>query len=49
MTTQPGMKLNKLKEGRAAKPLTPFPISDKELCERYEALFTAAVTDVLRD
>lgn len=27
----------------------PFPISDHELCSRYEMLFTAAVNDVLRE
>ena len=26
-----------------------FPISDKELCERYEKLFSGAVNDVLRE
>ena len=27
----------------------PFPISDRELCERYENVFSAAVNDVLRE
>lgn len=27
----------------------PFPIPDEELCARYEAVFTAAVNDVLRE
>lgn len=27
----------------------PFPIPDKELCERYEGVFTSAVNDVLRE
>ena len=26
-----------------------FPIPEEELCERYEAVFTAAVNDVLRE
>jgi 4-hydroxy-4-methyl-2-oxoglutarate aldolase len=29
--------------------LQPFPISDEELCNRYEALYTGAVNDVLRE
>lgn len=29
--------------------LEPFPISEKELCERYEQVFTSAVNDVLRE
>jgi len=49
MTPQPGMKLDKLRAARGEKELKPFPIPDKELCERYEALFTAAVNDVLRE
>ena len=30
------------------KSLKSFPISDKELCDRYEGVFTSAVNDVLR-
>ena len=44
-----GMDLKALKASRGERKLTPFPIPDKELCERYEALFTAAVNDVLRE
>lgn len=44
-----GMKLDQLKAARAARPPVEFPISIKELCERYETLFTAAVNDVLRE
>ncbi len=29
--------------------LTVFPISEKELCDRFEATFTSAVNDVLRE
>lgn len=29
--------------------LKPFPISDEELCNRYEELYTGAVNDVLRE
>lgn len=43
------MKLDQFKAARAERELKPFPISDQELCERYEALFTAAVNDVLRE
>ena len=31
------------------KELEPFPIPDKELCDRYEGVFTSAVNDVLRE
>jgi regulator of RNase E activity RraA len=43
------MKLDVLKKARAGKELVTLPISDAELCERFEALFTAAVNDVLRE
>jgi 4-hydroxy-4-methyl-2-oxoglutarate aldolase len=43
------MKIDQLKAARTEKALMPFPIPDRELCERYEALFTAAVNDVLRE
>lgn len=43
------MKLDDFKAARAEREPRPFPISDKELCTRYEALFTAAVNDVLRE
>ena len=49
MNPQPVMKLDAFKASREVGELTPLPISDKELCERYEALFTAAVNDVLRE
>ncbi len=48
-STQPLMDLSKIKAERGERELVSFPISDKELCERYEALFTAAVNDVLRE
>ncbi|MFP4358955.1 MAG: hypothetical protein ACLFSZ_11050 [Puniceicoccaceae bacterium] len=44
-----GMDLEELKASRGERELKPFPIPDEELCERYEALFTAAVNDVLRE
>lgn len=34
---------------RDAMEPVPFPVSDEELCTRYEALYTAAVNDVLRE
>ncbi len=43
------MDLSKLKATRGKRKLEAFPIPEKELCERYEALFTAAVNDVLRE
>lgn len=43
------MKLDALKAARAAQEVTPLSIPDDELCRRYEALFTAAVNDVLRE
>ena len=33
----------------AAQERTPFPISDEELCRRYEDVFVSAVNDVLRE
>lgn len=44
-----GMNLDKLKADRTLGPLEDFPIPTRELCERYEALFTAAINDVLRE
>lgn len=49
MAQQTGMNLSKLKAERGERELTEFPIPEKELCERYEALFSAAVNDVLRE
>lgn len=49
MANQPIMDLSKLKASRSSKELKAFPIPEKELCERYEALFSAAVNDVLRE
>lgn len=44
------MDLDKLIAARDNKvELKKFPISDKELCDRYEKVFTAAVNDVLRE
>ena len=43
------MKLDKLKEIRDDNSIEKLPISDKELCERYEKLFTGVVSDALRE
>ncbi len=43
------MNLDQLKAARGARELKDFPIPLAELCQRYEALFTAAVNDVLRE
>lgn len=43
------MNLDKLKEQRDNMTICELPISDKELVERYENVFTSAVNDVLRE
>lgn len=43
------MNIDQFKAARADRTLETFPIPDGELCERYEALFTAAINDVLRE
>jgi Demethylmenaquinone methyltransferase len=43
------MKLDKLREKLDKIETCEFPISEKELCERYEKLYTGAVNDVLRE
>lgn len=43
------MHLEKLTEMLDTIDLSPLPISDAELCDRYEALYTGAVNDVLRE
>ena len=43
------MKLDKLIEMREGISQVEFPISDKELLERYEQLYTGAINDVLRE
>lgn len=43
------MDLEQLKAQRDGLNAVDLPISDKELCDRYEAVFTAAVNDVLRE
>ena len=43
------MKLDKLIKLRQHIPTTEFPIPVKELCERYEKLYTGCINDVLRE
>jgi regulator of RNase E activity RraA len=43
------MNLEKLIALREQKEIKPFPISDVEICERYEKLYTGAINDVLRE
>lgn len=44
-----GMQLDRLIAQREHTPQVTFPVSDAELLERYEALYTGAVSDVLRE
>lgn len=43
------MNLDKLTELRDNVPAIELPLPAKELCERYEQLYTGAVNDVLRE
>lgn len=43
------MNLDALRAARAPREPKPFPIPTRELCQRYERLFTGAVNDVLRE
>jgi len=43
------MKLDKLREKLDKIDTCDFPISEEELCKRYENLYTGAVNDVLRE
>lgn len=50
MSKEVKMDLDQLKARRAeGQEICELPVSDTELCERFEALFTAAVNDVLRE
>ncbi len=42
------MELEQIKEQRENRAAAPLPVSEEELCRRYEGVFTAAVNDVLR-
>ena len=43
------MKLEELTKERCQIKTSPFPISEKELCDRYEQVTTPMVNDVLRE
>lgn len=43
------MNLDNLIQKRTQKKATEFPISEKELCDRYEQVSTPMVNDVLRE
>ena len=43
------MNLEELEAEREVDPNSPLPIPVKEICDRYEQLFTAAVNDALRE
>ena len=43
------MELDELIKTREYIPDNEFPIPVKELCERYEALYTGAINDVMRE
>lgn len=43
------MDLEKLIQSRTQKKAAKFPISEKELCDRYEQVTTPMVNDVLRE
>jgi len=43
------MNLEKLIQARTSHEIEPFPISDKEMCTRYEGVTTPMVNDVLRE
>ena len=43
------MKLDKLIATRQRIPDCEFPVPVKELCERYEKLYTGCINDVMRE
>lgn len=43
------MNLAKLEQKLDKKELAKLPVTEKELCDRYEELYTGAVNDVLRE
>jgi 4-hydroxy-4-methyl-2-oxoglutarate aldolase len=43
------MKLEDLEADREVDPHAPLPLPEKEICDRYEKIFTAAVNDALRE
>jgi hypothetical protein len=49
MNPTPIMNLEAFKTMRSEREPGSLPIPDRELCKRHEALFTAAVNDMLRE
>jgi len=43
------MKLEELEADREINSQSPLPVPEKEICDRYEKVFTAAVNDALRE
>ncbi len=43
------MKLEDLEAELEVNPHAPLPVPEKEICDRYEHIFTAAVNDALRE
>lgn len=43
------MNLDELEADREIDPNTPLSLPEKEICDRYEKVFTAAVNDALRE
>ena len=46
---QSKMNLEKLIALREAREWSTFPVSEQEICKRYERLYTGAINDVLRE
>ncbi len=49
MTTQPKMNTDRLQRERDTIDQFELPLPEEEICRRYEALYTGAVNDVLRE
>ena len=47
--SQSKMNLEKLIALREAREWSTFPVSEQEICKRYERLYTGAINDVLRE
>ena len=43
------MNLDELEADREIDPNAPLSLPEKEICDRYEKVFTAAVNDALRE
>ncbi len=49
MSNNIGMRLSKLKEKLDTVEIVELPISEAEICTRFEQLYTGAVNDVMRE